>query len=791
MANEIVTAFNATYPDGPSSAPTPPGKAAIRSLGVVIQSAIDEKASAEDISNFQDEIAAFDDRVEAAEQAVADIVGATVGPLLTEVSAGQTTTLPASTYSNGTAGVGATITGNANGALADSYFDDVTIEVGRRLWVRMEGAANGVYVVTAVGDGSNPFILTRAADADSPVELGHCRFTVRSGGDTYGAQGYQCQQAADDITVGTTTLTFAMLGDLSGIDLDTKEEKVSGITPTTDAPRFVIRNKAGNDASYYKPDGSLVVPALEVQSTRTVSIDDAYLVVQDAFGNRIFEISLEAVTRMVTARVADSLLASAAEGWMFTIGDAEGNIVFGVADDGTVYGAGLDGSSAGGGTTHTVAYAFAEPYTDPSKDLLVTWVSTSDAATVLEYRIHGATLWQAASSRRSRAFPNLTGQYLHTALLEGLAPNTRYDLRWPGATKTDAVITARIAGVNVCVASDYQRTAEADYNETSRLSQFGDAFAARDCDLLVWNGDIVADDGQFGSTQATRWHWMLTALTRDWRRDGCLTPMIMIMGNHEAAQPDGSPNNMSGGNGLPGMIVDILSNGYDTELPTYAGRSQIAVTIGKEVGFVTIETDHTLPIAPQIAQLEARLAAQAASVRHLNVVGHSPAYHARVISYERNPTQARLIKELVWPAMETHASKVRAYWCGHEHQLAATARLRHDWDGGETDLDNDRRWITDAENGVRQLGSGMTGGGTPGKLVDGVYDETSIIDSSPKFIAALGYDGAGTLELSVLGDVDTDGVSTSHNMWIASYSADGFTARAVTQSNHLLFTIEE
>jgi hypothetical protein len=106
-----------------------------------------------------------------------DISGA-VNPLVTSaiaalswkqpVRAKTTAALAANTYANGSSGVGATLTGNSNGALAAQ--DGVTLVATERLLVANEatGSHNGIYVVTQVGDGSHPYILTRATDADAP-----------------------------------------------------------------------------------------------------------------------------------------------------------------------------------------------------------------------------------------------------------------------------------------------------------------------------------------------------------------------------------------------------------------------------------------------------------------------------------------------------------------------------------------------------------------------------------------------------------------------------------------------
>lgn len=126
------------------------------------------------------------------------------------VRAGTTGTLAANTYNNGTSGVGATLTGNANGTLAAQ--DGVTLAAGDRLLVKNEsaGANNGIYTVTQLGSAGTPYILTRATDADSGTELVNAVVKI-SEGSTLADTEYQCTTNAT-ITVGSTSLTFAAAG---------------------------------------------------------------------------------------------------------------------------------------------------------------------------------------------------------------------------------------------------------------------------------------------------------------------------------------------------------------------------------------------------------------------------------------------------------------------------------------------------------------------------------------------------------------------------------------------------
>lgn len=126
------------------------------------------------------------------------------------VAAATTAALPANTYSNGSSGVGATLTGSSNGALA--AIDGYTPLLNDRILVQNEatGANNGIYVVTQVGSGGAPYILTRSFDADLASQL--------KGAYTFALNGTANQDhefiltVTSAITVGTTNLTFSDYG---------------------------------------------------------------------------------------------------------------------------------------------------------------------------------------------------------------------------------------------------------------------------------------------------------------------------------------------------------------------------------------------------------------------------------------------------------------------------------------------------------------------------------------------------------------------------------------------------
>lgn len=117
-------------------------------------------------------------------------------------------------YDNGTAGVGATLT-NA-GTLGAFTPDGVVAQVGDRILVYNQTAAseNGVYVVTTVGDGSTPWVLTRSTDTNTygggPTGLGEGSAFFITSGNTGAGETYVCNTVGA-ITFGTTAITFTQV----------------------------------------------------------------------------------------------------------------------------------------------------------------------------------------------------------------------------------------------------------------------------------------------------------------------------------------------------------------------------------------------------------------------------------------------------------------------------------------------------------------------------------------------------------------------------------------------------
>lgn len=143
-------------------------------------------------------------------KAYVDSIFTTGSRFVDTATAGTTGALPANTYNNGASGVGATLTGNVNGALTAQ--DGVTLTAGQTLLVKDEStsANNGFYTVTTVGNAGTPYVLTRVTSYDVQAEIQTGTFFNVLNGSTNANKQYIMNNNTT-ITVGTTPITFALL----------------------------------------------------------------------------------------------------------------------------------------------------------------------------------------------------------------------------------------------------------------------------------------------------------------------------------------------------------------------------------------------------------------------------------------------------------------------------------------------------------------------------------------------------------------------------------------------------
>jgi hypothetical protein len=165
----------------------------------------------------------------------------------TQAVVGTTAALPANTYSNGTAGVGATLTANANGILT---IDGMAPTINKRILVKNEAAPanNGIYTLTTVGTSGAEYVLTRATDANTagtgnPLEIGFGTYVLVTAGTVNINSGWSVNSTVT--TIGSSAINWAQFS--AGATPLAIGAAVTGSTPY--GILFVTSDSLGNTAA--------------------------------------------------------------------------------------------------------------------------------------------------------------------------------------------------------------------------------------------------------------------------------------------------------------------------------------------------------------------------------------------------------------------------------------------------------------------------------------------------------------------------------------------------------------
>jgi Calcineurin-like phosphoesterase len=694
----------------------------------------------------------------------------------------------------------AALASTANVSLTGEQIMDGTLTSGTRALLKdqTDASENGIYV-TASG------AWVRASDMNTDTEVDWASVFV-SGGTVNSGRRFQVAGAA--IVLDTNDMPWVQIADNTGLQaqLDAKAD-ASALAAKADASALAA--KADASALAAKADASALAAKADASALADKASKENPVLSGEVTINDVIQRAAESGVAWGVGDDAGDLLALLtalgilrANGleipglriiqiddpvWRFYIGDDDGNIVFGVTLEGDVRTV-AQNDAYFGVTAQEISLVYVQGYQDVARSVILTWVSDSSTNKLVEYRLVGASEWRAQSAQRSRAFPNLAGKYIHSAVLPVDASDAICETRWPGSEVTETFKTAPLADVKIAIASDHQNT---DFSATGIAGDFGTVVSAEEADLLILNGDYVNDDGQFTTTFGQRWFDFLTQISRDYRtRDGALIPIIGTVGNHEGRNLADTSNALNGGDGTIGMIETIMDWSYDPEQPGRGFNSAATLSVGLELFIITLETDHTVPLFSQQAWFAAQLAAYAPYHRHVAVIGHVPAWMGmETYEFDDVTTQARELRNTFWPIMNQYADKIRFYCCGHEHIMTVTDKLKMNYDAGLTADQNDLRWTTDATDGVRQVGAGPWAGSRY-DLNAADMAEVSSIDASPKFIAAMGYDTpSDTVQTHGTGLTNTN--KKTWHVWVMTFNSTTFTARAVDRNGLDFYTISE
>jgi hypothetical protein len=228
------------------------------------------------------------------------------------------------TYSNGTSGVGATLTADANGAF--STLDGESVVLNERVLLKNQTDAkqNGIYTLTTVGSVSAPWVLTRATDSDNnPAgEMKNGDFTFVQRGTVNASIGFINNSATNPIVIGTDNITYTefnagktiIAGDgLTEATPGTLSVATGGVTSAMIADGAIVDADVNSAAAIAKTKISgTAITAADTGTVTSTMIADGTIVDGDINASAAIDktkISGTAITAGDTGTVTSSMIA--------------------------------------------------------------------------------------------------------------------------------------------------------------------------------------------------------------------------------------------------------------------------------------------------------------------------------------------------------------------------------------------------------------------------------------------------------------------------------------------------
>lgn len=204
-------------------------------------------------------------------------------------------------YSNGSSGVGATLTAVGVGALS---LDGNTPSVNDRILVKNQVSTfqNGIYTVTVVGTGATVFVLTRSTDANSTGEFKTGDFIFVTSG-TANANTTWAYTGIDSPVIGTDAITYAQSSG-QGTVTSGNGITVTGLSVAIDTSVTVDKTTVQTLTNKTLTSPTLTTPVINGTSTGTgvaTAGTANTLALRDANGNLTTPNYLQGYSTTVTA----------------------------------------------------------------------------------------------------------------------------------------------------------------------------------------------------------------------------------------------------------------------------------------------------------------------------------------------------------------------------------------------------------------------------------------------------------------------------------------------------------